>query len=75
MSTETIIMVIGLGIEGHFQKALRESDKEIFTKEDFISIHTKALIEFCTGISESEKETKQKKELMELRSLPKFGVS
>lgn len=36
MSTEMIIMMIGLGL---FHKALDESGKETFTKDDIIPIH------------------------------------
>ena len=37
-------MMIGMG--GHFNKALEESGKETFTKEDLIPIHAKAVMEF-----------------------------
>lgn len=46
MSTEMIIMMIGLGLGGHFQKALDESGKETFTKDEIIPIHAKALTDF-----------------------------
>lgn len=38
MSTEMIIMMIGLGLGSHFHKALDESGKETFTKDDIIPI-------------------------------------
>jgi hypothetical protein len=78
MSTEMIIMMIGLGLGGHFQKALDESGKETFTKDDIILIHTKALTDFCENFSEKKKEEKQKNkeaELAELGILPKSGIS
>ena len=40
MSTEMIIMMIGLGLGGHFQKALDESGKETFTKDDILRQNT-----------------------------------
>lgn len=39
MSTEMIIMMIGLGLGSHFHKALDESGKETFTKDDIIPTH------------------------------------
>lgn len=78
MSTEMIIMMIGLGLGGHFQKALDESGKETFTKDDIIPIHAKALTDFCENFSEKKKEEEQKNkeaELVELGILPKSGIS
>lgn len=78
MSTEMIIMLIGIGLGDHFQKALDESGKETFTKDDIIPIHTKALMDFCENFSEKKKEEKQKNkeaELAELGILPKSGIS
>lgn len=78
MSTEMIVMMIGLGLGGHFQKVLDESGKETFTKDDIILIHTKALMDFCGNFSEKKKEEKQKNkeaELAELGILPKSGIS
>ena len=78
MSTEMIIMIIGLGLGGHFQKALDESGKETFTKDDIIPIHTKALMDFYGNFSEKKKEEEQKNkeaELAELGILPKSGIS
>lgn len=40
------------GLGDHFQKALDESGKETFTKDDIIPIHTKALTDFCENFSE-----------------------
>lgn len=71
MSTEMIIMVIGIGLGSHFQKALDESGKETFTKDDIILIHTKALADFCESFSKKKKE----EELAELGILPKSGIS
>lgn len=45
MSIEVIIMMVGMGLGGHFNKALEESGKETFTKEDLIPIHAKAVME------------------------------
>ena len=56
MSTEMIIMMIGLGLGGHFQKALDESGKETFTKDEIIPIHAKALTDFCESFSKKKKE-------------------
>ena len=78
MSTEIIIMMIGLGLGGHFQKALDESGKETFTKDDIIPIHAKALTDFCESFSKKKKEEEQKNkevELAELGILPKSGIS
>lgn len=75
MSTEMIIMVIGLGLGSHFQKALDESGKETFTKDD---IHAKAFTDFCESFSKKKKEEEQKNkevELAELGILPKSGIS
>lgn len=78
MFTEMIIMMIGVGLGGHFQKALDESGKETFTKDDIIPIHTKALIDFCEDFSKKKKEEKQKNkeaELAELGILSKSSIS
>lgn len=78
MSTEMIIMMIGLGLGGHFQKALDESGKETFTKDYLLSIHAKAVTDFCKNFSEKKKEDEQKNkeaELAELGILPKSGIS
>lgn len=75
MPTEMIIMMIGLGLGGHFQKALDESGKETFTKDDIIPIHAKALTDFCESFSEKKKEEKQKNKEAELGILPKSGIS
>lgn len=57
MSTEMIIMVIGLGLGSHFQKALDESGKETFTKDDIIPIHAKALTDFCESFSKKKQNS------------------
>lgn len=78
MSTEMIIMMIGLGLGSHFQKALDESGKETFIKDELIFIHAKALTDFCKNFSEKKKEEEQKNkeaELAELGILPKSGIS
>lgn len=78
MSTEMIIMMIGLGLGSHFHKALDESGKETFTKDDIIPIHAKALTDFCESFSKKKKEEEQKNkeaELTELGILPKSGIS
>lgn len=67
-----IIMMIGLGLGSHLQKALDESGKETFTK------HAKALTDFCESFSKKKKEEEQKNkevELAELGILPKSGIS
>lgn len=78
MPVEMIIMMIGLGLGGHFQKALDESGKETFTKDDLIPIHAKALTDLCASFSEKKKEMEQKNkeaELAELGIFPKSGIS
>ena len=78
MSTEMIIMLIGLGLGGHFQKALDESGKETFTKEDLIPIHANAIASFCADFQDKKKEKEQKSkeaELSKLGILPKSGIS
>lgn len=60
-------VMIGLGLGGHFQKALDESGKGTFTKDDIIPI----LTDFCENFSEKKKE----EELAELGILPKSGIS
>ncbi len=72
MSTEMIIMMIGLGLGSHFHKALDESGKETFTKDDIIPIHAKALTDFCESFSEQKNK---EAELAELGILPKSGIS
>lgn len=55
-----------------------ESGKETFTKDDIISIHAKALTDFCESFSKKKKEEEQKNkeaELAELGILPKSGIS
>lgn len=49
-----IIMMIGLGM---FQKALDESGKETFTREDLIPLHAKALADFCASFSERKQNS------------------
>ena len=56
-----IIMMIGLGLGDHFQKALDESGKETFTKDDIIPIHAKALTDFCESFSKKKRNRKTKK--------------
>lgn len=46
----------------HFQKALDESDKETFTKDD---IHTKALMDFCEDFSKKKNKEAELAELVE----------
>lgn len=78
MPVEMIIMMIGLGLGGHFQNALDESGKETFTKEDLIPLHAKALADFCASFSEKKKEEEQKNKEAELAKLgifPKSGIS
>lgn len=60
MPIEVIIMMIGIGLGGHFNKALEESGKETFTKEDLIPIHAKAVMEFCEILAAEKKEGEQK---------------
>lgn len=48
MSTEMIIMMIGLGLGSHFHKALDESGKETFTK---------ALTDFCESFSKKKQNS------------------
>lgn len=48
MSTEMIIMVIGLRLRSHFQKALDESGKETFTK---------AFTDFCESFSKKKQNS------------------
>ena len=60
MPIEVIIMMIGMGLGGHFNKALEESGKETFTKEDLIPIHAKAVMEFCENFAAKKKEEEQK---------------
>lgn len=45
---------------GYFNKALEESGKETFTKEDLIPIHAKAVMEFCESFAAKKKEREQK---------------
>lgn len=75
MSTEMIIMMIGLGLGSHFHKALDESGKETFTKDDIIPIHAKALTDFCESFSKKKKEEEQKNKEAELGILPKSRIS
>lgn len=78
MPIEVIIMMIGMGLGGHFNKALEESGKETFTKEDLIPIHAKAVMEFCADFQDKKKEEEQKSkeaELSKLGILPKSGIS
>ena len=67
MSTEMIIMMIGLG--GHFQKALDESGKETFTKDDIIPIHAKALTDFCESFSKKEERRGTEKQRSRTRRI------
>ena len=69
MSTEMIIMMIGLGLGGHFQKALDESGKETFTKDDIIPIHAKALTDFCESFSKKEERRGTEKQRSRTRRI------
>lgn len=71
-----IIMMIGLGLGGHFRDALEKSGKETFTKEDLIPIHANAIANFCADFRDKEEEQKSKEaELSKLGILPKSGIS
>ena len=67
-----IIMMIGLGLGGHFRDALEKSGKETFTKEDLIPIHANAIASFCADFRDKKKE---EAELSKLGILPKSGIS
>lgn len=43
MPVEMIIMLVGLGLGGHFGKALEDSGKENFTKDEILSIHASSI--------------------------------
>lgn len=78
MPVEMIIMMIGLGLGGHFRDALEKSGKETFTKEDLIPIHAYAIASFCADFRDKKKEEEQKSkeaELSKLGILPKSGIS
>lgn len=45
----------------HFQKALDESGKETFTKDNIIPIHAKALTDFYESFSKKKRNRKTKK--------------
>lgn len=72
MSTKVIIMMIGMGLGGHFNKALKESGKETFTKEDLVLIHAKAVMEFCESFTAKKKEEEQKAKEAELKDAGLF---
>lgn len=72
MPIEVIIMMIGMGLGGHFNKALEESGKETFTKEDLIPIHAKAVMEFCESFTAKKKEGEQKAKEDELKDAGLF---
>lgn len=46
MPVEMIIMLVGLGLGGHFGKALEDSGKENFTKDEILSIHASSIAKF-----------------------------
>lgn len=72
MPIEVIIMMIGMSLGGHFNKALEESGKETFTKEDLIPIHAKAVMEFCESFAAKKKEGEQKAKEDELKDAGLF---
>lgn len=55
---------------GHFNKALEESGKETFTKEDLIPIHAKAVM--CESFAAKKKEGEQKAKEDELKDAGLF---
>lgn len=74
-------MMIGMG--GHFNsrgspssivyyKALEESGKETFTKEDLVSIHANAIASFCADFQDKKKEEEQKAKEAELKDAGLF---
>lgn len=67
-----IIMMIGIGLGGHFRDALEKSGKETFTKEDLIPIH--AIANFCADFRDKKQKSKEA-ELSKLGILPKSGIS
>jgi hypothetical protein len=62
MPIEVIIMMIGMGLGGHFNKAL----------EDLIPIHAKAVMEFCESFAAKKKEGEQKAKEDELKDAGLF---
>lgn len=69
-----IIMMIGIGLGGHFRDALEKSGKETFTKEDLIPIHANAIANFCADFRDKKQKSKEA-ELSKLGILPKSGIS
>lgn len=58
---EMMIMLVGIAIGAHFTKALEDSGKQSFTKEEIIQLHTKAVIEASEELS-ARKEKREQKE-------------
>lgn len=78
MPVEMIIMLVGLGLGGHFGKALEDSGKENFTKDEILSIHASSIVKFCEDLKKKQQEEQQKAkeaELSKLGILPKSGIS
>lgn len=78
MPVEMIIMLVGLGLGGHFGKALEDSGKETFTKDEILSIHAVSIAKFCGDLKKKQQEEQQKSkeaELSKLGILPKSGIS
>lgn len=51
-----IIMLVGLGLGGHFGKALEDSGKETFTKDEILSIHAVSITKFCEDLKKKQQE-------------------
>lgn len=75
MPVEMIIMLVGLGLGGHFGKALEDSGKENFTKDEILSIHASSIAKFCEDLKKKQQEEQQEAELSKLGILPKSGIS
>lgn len=53
-------MLVGIAIGAHFAKVLEASDKQSFTKEEIIQLHTEAVMKASEELSERKKEREQK---------------
>lgn len=59
MPVEMIIMLVGLGLGGHFGKALEDSGKENFTKDEILSIHASSIAKFCENSKKSSRKPRK----------------
>lgn len=56
---EIMFILVGVSIGAHFAKALEDSGKQSFTKEEIIQLHTEAVMKASKELSERKEKDKE----------------